>query len=96
MTEYTESDCVSQTSSSQITSVTVSMNAMIESQERHKEVLRTLEDFDFDCFKVCEVLGREHFFSTVIFKMMNELPRSGDSQTANINNDKLISFLRQI
>lgn len=72
-------DNISQVSFSQKTSVTTSITAMLDSLEQNEEVLRTLADLDFDCFKVANALGRDHFFSIVVFKMLNDLPLSGHS-----------------
>lgn len=74
-----QADALSHASGSHITSVTTSITAMLDSLEQNEEILRTVTDLDFDCFKVSNVLGRDHFFSIVVFKMLNDLPRSGQS-----------------
>lgn len=60
-------------------------------------MLATVADFEFDCFAVCDQVGREHAFSMMIYKMMNDLPlKNTVPQGVAINNDKLISFLREV
>ena len=70
---------------------------MITKLEQYQDVLAQVHDFDFDCFSVCKQVGREHSFSMLVYKMMNDLPLvSTLPQGVTINNDKLISFLREI
>jgi len=51
--------------------------------------------FDFDAFKVSDALGRDNFFTMVIFKIMTELPLASSSQ-ACIDKVKLVNFLNKI
>jgi len=64
---------------------------MMGKMDHNADVLATVESFDFDCFQVADVLGRENTLPMVVFKIMNELPQTPGS--ASLNNDKLISFL---
>lgn len=73
---------------------TTSINAMQAKLNLHEEALQGVESFDFNIFELSELLGREHLFSTIVFKIMNELPNN--NQNVMINNDKLISFLTAI
>ena len=82
-------------SGSQISSVTTGMSAMNQRLEMHSDLLSGLANLDFDCFRYCEAIGRDHTFITVIYKIMNDLPHNCPSYVP-LNNDKLIGFLGQI
>ena len=49
---------------------------------------------DFDAIALKEVTGRDHIFSTVVYKMINDLPKLGSNVV--LNNEKLIAFLYAI
>ena len=40
----------------------------------HEEALQAVDSFDFNVFELSESLGRKNLFSTIVFKIMNELP----------------------
>lgn len=72
-----------------------SINSMMNKIDRYQEQLASVDSYDFDPFKLSEVIGRENLFAVTIFKIMNELP-CPENSSVMINNDKLISFLNAI
>ena len=68
-------------------------------------LLASVESFDFDAFKVCESLGREHTFTAITYRLIMNIQsmyadqNSSDSNSQisqQINTEKLVSFLQNI
>ena len=56
-----------------------------------------MESQDFDCFKIVETLGREHVFTAVTFRLIEELPRfCSIPDETQIQKEKLVRFLQRI
>ena len=70
------------------------MSDMMTKLDRHAEALVSVESMDFDAIAMSEVLGRDHIFSIVVYKIMNDLPKM--NSTVILNNEKLIAFLHAI
>ena len=58
------------------------------------EALNSVESMDFDAIALKDITGRDHIFSTVVYKMINDLPKLGSNVV--LNNEKLIAFLYAI
>ena len=56
--------------------------------------MESMNSFDFDPFKMSEVLQRENLFTMTVYKMITNLPKLGSS--LQLNNDKLVHFLSKI
>ncbi len=54
---------------------TLSITSMLGKMDHNTALLATVESFDFDCFQVADVLGRENTLPMIVFKIMNELPK---------------------
>ena len=76
------------------TDMSVYMSDMLTKLEQHAEALNSVESMDFDAIALKEVTGRDHIFSTVVYKMINDLPKLGSNVV--LNNEKLIAFLYAI
>lgn len=73
------------------TSNTIGLLAKLD---QYEEALQCIDSMDFNAFELCDILGRESFFTIVIFKLMNAIPNN--NAPVIINNEKLICFLRSI
>ena len=79
---------------SQVSGTSVYMSEMLIKLDQHAEALNSVESMDFDAIALSDITGRDHIFSTVVYKIINDLPKL--NSTVVLNNDKLIAFLYAI
>ena len=68
---------------------------MIQRIDEHSGIIESVRNFDFNCFKASETIGRKYAFSALVFSMMVGLPKK-ETDLVEINNDKLVKFLGEI
>ena len=70
---------------------TSSYTDIVSKIEEHRELMQSVDSFDFDCLKLAQQIGRENCLPMVIFRIMKDLPQ--DEPAVVLNDDKLINFL---
>ena len=79
---------------SQVSGTSIYMSEMVTKLDQHAEALNSVESMDFDAIALSDITGRDHIFSTVVYKLINDLPKT--STSVALNNEKLIAFLYAI